>query len=343
MTDAFRETNLPPTVAILQMLTGKWISQSISVVASLGIADHLGDTPMTARELAALAGAHEGALHRVLRALASVGVFAEEAPGRFRHTPLSSALRADAPGSMRSMAIFFGDRPTWNAWGELEHSVRTGEPSFEKVFGAPYFEYNAAHPESSCHFNAAMTGFSIQEVEAIHAAFDFSSVRTLVDVAGGQGALLTSALLRSPAQRGILFDQPAVIEGAREGIARAGLAERCELVGGSFFEAIPEGADGYMMKHILHDWNDEDAAAILKNVHRAAAPGAKLFVIDAVIEPGNEPGFAKLMDLEMLVLYDGGRERTLAELEALFTASGFALERVVPTASPAAVVEAVRV
>jgi hypothetical protein len=165
----------------------------------------------------------------------------------------------------------------------------------------------------------------------------------LVDVAGGQGALLSSSLLRNPEQRGILFDQPAVIAGAREGIERAGLAGRCELVGGSFFEAIPEGADGYMMKHILHDWNDDDAVAILKNVHRAAAPGAKLFVIDAVIEPGNEPGFAKLMDLEMLVLYNGGRERTEAELGALFDASGFSLTRVVPTNSPAAVVEAVRI
>jgi hypothetical protein len=342
MTEAARETSLPPTVAVLQMLTGKWISQSISVVASLGVADHLGDGPKTSEALAKLCGAQPRALHRVLRALCTVGIFAEDAEGRFGQTELSSALATDAPGSMRSMAIFFGDHPTWAAWGELEHSVRTGEPAFEKVLGTPYFKYLAAHPESSRHFNAAMTGFSIQEVAAIHEAFDFSSVETLVDVAGGQGALLSSTLIKNPNQKGILFDQPGVIEGARAGIEREGLAGRCELIAGSFFESIPSGADGYMMKHILHDWNDADAIAILKNIHRAAAPGAKLFVIDAVIEPGNEPGFAKLMDLEMLVLYNGGRERTQRELVSLFEASGFELVRVVPTDSPASVIEARR-
>ncbi|WP_275578858.1 methyltransferase [Mycobacterium riyadhense] len=197
------------------------------------------------------------------------------------------------------------------------------------------------HPDFGRIFGEAMTAFSAQELAAIHDAFDFSSVPTLVDVAGGHGAFLLSALEKNPHQRGILFDQPEVIELARGAIATSAAASRCSLVGGDFFAEVPAG-DGYVLKHILHDWNDDLATTILATIHRAANPGARLFVIDAVIEHGNAPGFTKLLDLEMLVLYNGGRERTRAEIEKLFSAAGFRLLRVVPTHSPTHVIEAER-
>jgi hypothetical protein len=245
------------------------------------------------------------------------------------------------PGSMRSMALMFGSRPAWDAWGELRGSVRTGEAAFKTVNGAYAFDYMKDDPQFSEIFGAAMTAFSAQELAAIHAAFDFSHVPTLVDVAGGHGALLLSILEKNPGQRGILFDQPDVVDLARAAIGDSAAARRCALVAGDFFAEVPSG-DGYLLKHILHDWNDDLAMKLLDNIRRAAEPGAKLFVIDAVVEPGNTPGFAKLLDLEVLVFYNGGRERTLADVEKLFAATGFRLLRAIPTHSLMYVIEAER-
>ncbi len=326
---------------MLDLLAGKWVSEAISVAAELGIADLLATGPEASDDLAKACGAHADSLYRLLRALASVGVFAEDEAGRFANTPLSETLRSGLPGSMRSMAMMFGSRPAWDAWGELRTSIRTGESAFKAVNGAYAFDYMKGDPEFGRIFGEAMTAFSAQELVAIHDAFDFSGVPTIVDVAGGHGAFLGSVLEKNPHQRGILFDQPEVIELARNAIADSPVAARCSLVAGDFFTEVPAG-DGYVLKHILHDWNDDLATKILDTIQRAAKPGAKLFVIDALVEPGNEPGFAKLLDLEMLVFYEGGRERTRTAIEKLFSASGFRLLRVVPTHSLMHVIEAER-
>ncbi|MCV7078089.1 methyltransferase [Mycobacterium szulgai] len=335
------DSAVSPAVSVLDLLAGKWVSQAISVAAELGVADELGAGPRSVGDLAAACGADPDSLYRLLRALASVGVFAEDDGGRFANTPLSDALRADAPGSMRSMAMMFGGRPAWDAWGEFRRSVRTGECAFKSVHGAYAFDYMKDNPQFGRIFGEAMTAFSAQEVDAVHAAFDFSGVPTLVDIAGGHGAFLLSALEKNPGQRGILFDQPEVIELARANVAGSPAAARCALVAGDFFSEVPAG-DGYVLKHILHDWNDDLATKILDTIHRAAKPGARVFVIDAVIGQGNSPGFAKLLDLEMLVLFNGGRERTRSAMEKLFAAAGFRLLRVVPTHSLMHVIEAER-
>ena len=334
-----RAQELPPPVAILQLLTGKWISQAISVAAELSIADHLANGALTPAELATRVDADGLSVERLLRALASVGVFAQDSTGRFENTQLSDALRGNGPGSMRAMAVFFGNHPTWDAWGELIHSVRTGESAFGRVHGMLPFEYWSKNPKAGAYFNDAMTGFSTQELGAIHRAFDFSSIQTLVDVGGGHGVLLCSSLQRNRDQYGILFDQPQVIAGAKASVAQAGVGTRCQLVAGNFFEQIPQG-DGYILKHILHDWNDAQALAILKAIRRAASSDSRLIVIEAVMATGNQPDFAKLMDLEMLVLYDGGRERTAADFSRLLAAAGFKLSQVIPTDSVASILVA---
>ena len=340
MNQSSNTSNLPAPVAILQMLSGKWVSQAVYVAAELGLADHLAAGPSGIPELARRADVDGPSLHRLLRALASVGVFKEDSDGRFTNTELSEALRSDVPGSMRSMAKFYGDHPTWDAWGELLYSVRTGKSAFQKVHGLLPFEFLAKNPRASAYFNEAMTGFSAQEIAAVHAAFDFSGVKTVVDVGGGHGALLCSILERNPEQRGILFDQPHVIDGAHAALAKSPVANRCKTVGGDFFKEVPQGADGYVLKHILHDWNDEQATAIASTIRRVMTPGSRLFVIETVIQPGNEPSFSKLLDLEMLVLYNGGRERTQQEFAKLFADAGLRLTRVVETQGPACVIEA---
>jgi hypothetical protein len=325
---------LPPSLAIMQMLTGKWISQAISTAAQLNLADHLASGPKTANELAPLSRANERALCGLLRALASVGVFAETNVGEFHNTPLSETLRAKTPGSIRAMAVFFGDHPTWNAWGDLAYTIRTGRSSFEHVNGASAYEYFRKHADSTPYFNEAFSANSAQEVEAIHRGFDFSHLATLVDVGGGQGALLCSILRKNAGQNGKLFDQPHVVAGADSQIAAAGVGGRCTIVGGDFFKEVPRGADGYLLKHVLFNWNDERAIALLSSIRRAMTDDSRLFVIDPVILRGNGQIFEKFLDLEMRVLYDGGGERTEAEFRTIFKAAGLALVRMVHTESP---------
>lgn len=334
---------LPPTALLMQLITGKWVSQAISAAANLDLAAHLAGGPKMPAELARDADAHAPSLLRLLRALASVGVFVEDDAGRFSNTPLSALLRSDVPGSMRGMARFVATHGTWAPWGELTRSVRTGEAAFDHLFGEHFFSYAAKQPAFSAIFNEAMTSLSTAVSEAVVDAVDFSSVATLVDIAGGHGALLASILQRHPGARGILFDLPGVTAGARPLLEGAGVASRVEIVSGDFFKAVPSGAQGYLLKHILHDWDDERALQILEAIHRAAPPGARLFIVEAVITAGNAPDLGKLLDLEMLVLTPGGRERTVKEYEALFTAARFKLTRLIPTASHMSVLEATRV
>ncbi len=326
-----------PQQQIAQMLTGYWVSQALYVAAKLGLADLLKDGPRTADDLAAATQAHPRALYRLLRALTSVGVFAEGDNGRFALTPLADCLRGDAPGSQRALALMAGEEH-YAAYGELLYSVRTGGTSFEKVYGAPIFEFLSKRPEQARIFDQAMEAVHGRETDAMLDAYDFSGVGVLADVGGGNANVLTAALQKYPGLRGILYDLPGVVERARANLQAAGLTGRCQAVGGSFFESVPAGADAYLLRHIIHDGDDEKATAILRNVHRAMGTGGKLLVVEIVIPPGNEPSFGKLMDLTMLVI-PGGEERTAEEYRRLYGAAGFRLTRIVPTQTEVCVIE----
>jgi predicted O-methyltransferase YrrM len=312
------------------MINGFWISQALYVAATLRLADLLRDGPKTANELAKLSGAHGSSLYRLLRALASIGVFAEDSEGRFELTPLAQHLRTDVPISHAAWAIWSGHRPTWAMWGELLHCIRTGEAGFPKIHGMPVWEFNSRHPEHDAIFNAAMTGTSRPQAELLAGAYDFSSIDTLVDVGGGHGVLLAAILQGNPAMRGILFDQAHVTSGAKAVLEAAGVASRCEITSGDFFEAVPLRAAAYVLKFILHDWDDAQAEAILRNCRSAMRPHGRILAIERVIPPGNDFHPSKLGDLQMLVLY-GGRERTAEEFRELYARVGLRLTAVIGT------------
>jgi hypothetical protein len=331
---------VPPAAALTGMLAGYWVSQALYVAARLNVADELAAGPRTVAELAAATGAHAETLYRLLRALASVGVFAEEEGGRFTLTPLAEPLRT-GPGSLRALALHWGEEPSWKAWGGLLDSVKTGRTAFPLVNGLDVFPYYAAHPESGQPFHDAMTGYSAMVGAAVVEGYDFSPFKQVVDVGGGHGGLLVDILKANPGASGVVFDEPAVAAKAPALIAAGGVAGRCAAEGGDFFASVPEGGDAYVLKFILHDWDDERAVTILKNIRRAMTDDAKVLVIEAVVPPGNAPDFSKLIDLHMLIM-TGGRERTEAEYAALFARAGLRLARVVQTASPMSVVEAVK-
>jgi hypothetical protein len=320
-----------------QMITGYWVSRSIYVAAKLKIPDRLLGGPKTADELAAATGMHTRSLYRLLRALASRGVFFEDTAGRFSLTPLSEGLLSQRADSQWALAVLMGEE-RYHAWGDLLESIRTGQTAFERLYGKPLFDYLGDHPEQSETFDAAMTGVHGRETRAMIDAFDFSGIRALADIGGGNGSTLMGVLGEHSQMRGILFDVPGVAERARAQISRAGLANRCDVIGGSFFEAIPEGADAYMLRHVIHDWDDDRATAILRNVRAAMGAAARLLVVESVINPGNEPAFAKLLDLNMLVV-PGGAERTRDEYRRLYEAAGLRLTRIVPTDAEVCVIE----
>jgi hypothetical protein len=340
MANTTDSTTPPPPALVLQMLTGKWVSQAISTAAQLRIPDLLAAGARSLEDLAAESQTNTRSLLGLLRALASVGVFAERSDTRFENTPMSEVLRSDAPRSMRALALFLGDQPTWRAWGELPYTIRTGRSAFRQAHGELPYEYFAKHPEAASYFNEAFTSFSAQEMDAIHKAFDFSKTETLVDVGGGQGAMLASILRKNARQRGILFDQSHVVRGAEAIIASYEVVQRCEIMGGDFFVSVPAGAEGYLLKHVLFNWNDDDALKILTSVRRAMPPEGRLYVIDPVIQPGNGQTFAKFMDLEMMVLHDGGCQRTQAEFAKLLERAAFKMLRVVDTEAPSSIIEA---
>ena len=332
----------PPGAVLRQMVSGKWISQALATVVELGIPDQLGNASKPVGELARKAGASEGGVYRLLRALASVGVFSEVAGRRFKLTPLGRLLRTDRPGSHAGYVRFTGHDSTWRPWGQLAHSVRTGQPAFDVVFGMPVFEYFAKNPEPAAIFDNAMTTLSAQESHAIADACDFKNTGTLMDVAGGHGMLLAMLLKRNRKMKGVLFDLPHVTAGAAATFAAAGVANRVSVASGDFFRELPSGADAIIMKHVIHDWDDEAAAKILGACHRALDARGRLLIADTVVPTGNTPHFGKLLDLEMLALTPRGRERTKAEFTTLLKASGFKIKRVVPTHGPISVIEAVK-
>lgn len=331
--------NVPPKLALLQMTTGFWISQAIYVAAKLGIADMLRDSPKSSDELAYLTGTLPRELYRLLRFLASVNIFAEDEDGRFGLTPLAEGLQTGVPGSLSAMAIMYGEE-IYRAWGDLLHSIRTGETAFDHVYKCGHFQYLAQHPEAAVVFNQAMTEFTDQESTAILSAYDFAPFDKVVDVGGGQGSFIAAVLKANTKLKGVLFDLPQVIEGATESIKAAGCGDRCEVSGGDFFASVPGGGDVYIFKNILLNWDDEQSVAILKTCRRAMPESGKLLVIEAVIPSGNVPSFSKLLDLHMLVV-TGGHGRTEAEFQTLFTAAGFRLTNITPTQSPTSVIEGV--
>jgi len=334
-----------PATRLLHLMNGCRVTQALYVAARLGLADLLQDGARGSEELARATGADARALRRLLRALVSLGVFAEDADGRFAPSELGALLRSDVPGSLRAAAIFFGDERNWHAWGELERSVMSGEPVRGPRGTQAFLEEGARDPEGAALFNAAMTSLTSAFDAAVTAAYDFSRLGTLVDVGGGQGALISSILAANPALRGILFDIPPVIESARGRIAEAGLAGRCALVAGDFFASVPAGGNAYVLKWVIHDWDDEHSAAILRSCHRAMARDGRLLLVERVvperIDQSADTQGMLLGDLNML-LVTGGRERTAAEYQALLARADFALARIVPTGTQLSIVEGTR-
>ena len=326
----------PPSLA--SMMTGYWLSQSIYAAAKLGLADLVHQRgPQTAAELAAATATQPDALYRLLRALASVGVFREDDQRRFSLTPHAELLRTGVEGSQRSLAIMTGEEH-FACWGQLLYCLRTGHNAFEKIYGQAVFDWLAGHPQQAKVFDEAMVDVHGRETGAMLDAYDFSGIAVVADVGGGNGSVLRALLARYPAIRGMLCDLPGVVERARPLVAAAGLTDRLQTIPTDFFREIPDGADAYLMRHIIHDWTNEQSRDILRNVRRALAATGRLLVVESVIVPGNEPDFAKLLDLNMLVI-PGGKERTEAEFRELFSAAGFRLERIVPTRAGVSVIE----
>jgi hypothetical protein len=332
----------PPPLALLELVTGHYISRALYVAAKLGIADLLHEGPQHSAKLAEATGTHAPTLHRVLLLLASAGVFTHTADGAFGLTPMGEYLRSGVPGSRRAQAILLAGPVQQRAWSGLLDIVKTGKtPS-----GKSAFEFFARHPEEAAIFNEGMTAAASDTAAAVAAAYDFSRFRTIVDVGGGHGELLGAILKTNSNLRGILFDMPGVAQGAREQMEAAGLGDRCSVASGDFFEAVPGGGDAYILKSVIHDWGDEQSRAILRNVHAAAAPNARLLLVELVVPARAERTAGNRIiagsDVNMLVNL-GGRERNESEFAALFEAAKFQLTRVVPTGSLWRVIEGVRV
>ncbi|MFL5343381.1 MAG: methyltransferase [Hyalangium sp.] len=334
-------TGSPPAdpAVLRRMIFGLWTTRSLYVAAELGVADQLASGPRSCEELAAACGADSSALYRVLRALSGLGLFTETDPRHFALAPLGEYLRSNVPGSMRAFIRMMGASWHWRTFEGILSSVRTGQPTTEGMGGQSLYSFLGQNPEQEQLFDQAMTSFSSVEHEAIRQAWDFTTSGTLVDVGGGRGHLLAELLGAHPGLRGILFDRPSVVAGARDAIRERGLDGRCERVGGDFFESVPSGGDAYLIKYVLHNWDDARVSAILQSCRRAMKPSARLLLVEQLVQPGNAPDPVRLLDVEMLVLV-GGRERTEEEFRGLLAASGFSLVRVVNTRLPLSIVEA---
>ena len=339
-TQLFMPSQVRHSLALIKMITSYWVTQSLHVVAKLGVADLLKDGPKSSDELAKSVGADARSLYRLLRAVASVGIFSEVKSGHFALTPMGELLQTGVPGSLRAAAIMHGEKWQWQPWGELLESVKNGKSPFKRMFGSTIYDYFSENAEANEIFNSAMTNFSDWENSLILNSYDFSSVHRLIDVGGGQGNLLTSILEANPTMKGILFDLPHVIQSAIGHIEAKGLTARCELISGDYFESVPPYGNTYLLKRIIHGWDDEQAVALLKNCYRAMPDNGKLLLIEMVIPPGNEPFLGKLLDLHILLMR-GGHERTSTEYRTLLDAAGFKLTKIIPTRSPLSFIEAV--
>lgn len=330
---------MPPQVRMLQLACGSWVAQAVSVFARLGVADVLSAGPRRTDEIAAVVGAHPQTLYRLLRALSDYDVVTELDGKRFALAALGETLRHGVPGSCAGMMTMIGSRFQWLAWGDLYESLRTGEPAFARVFGVPIFEYLREHPDDAAIFNAAMSEISEMEIATSLPLYDFGRFRTIVDVGGGHGRLLAAILDAHPGVNGVLFDQPDVVAGAGDNLSRFG--ERCRVAGGDFFQSVPSGGDGYILRNVIVDWGDEQAVAILRTCRSAMGPGTTLLLMQGVLSdlPRPDP-LNKILDIQMLVTAENGRQRTRGEFAELLERAGFRLIGVNPGAS-VSVVEAV--
>jgi O-methyltransferase domain len=329
----------PAHVGMFQLLNGVYVTGAISCLARLGVPDLVEHGAKSAEELAAAIGADPRALYRLMRATASVGVLSEGPDGKFSETPLSAVLRSNANPSLRAFASLHSREWHGLGWSELEHCVRTGKQALDKIYGEPIFQFFERHPEEAQLFNQAMSDLSTIHGPAVAEAYSFDGIHSIVDVAGGHGLLLATILRKNPHMKGTLYEIPHVVAGAKDGPLKP-MMDRCTLASGDMFSAVPAGADAYIMKYIIHDWPDDVCVKILKACRKGVNPGGKLLVVDHVIQPGNDFAPGKFLDLQMLI-FPGGRERTEKQFRDLFTAAGWRLSRVIPTAVPESIVEGV--
>ncbi|MEO6966393.1 MAG: methyltransferase [Acidobacteriaceae bacterium] len=329
---------VPPEAQLIEMIMAQFVSRLIHLTATLKLPDLLVEGPKTAEELARLTATDARSLYRVMRTLSSLGVFTEDATQRFSLQPLGALLRSDTPGY--ATAIILGGEFTSRALDHLLYTVQTGEAGFQEAFGMPAFEWLAAHPAEASLFNDTMVGFHGREPAAVAAAYDFSDFETIADVGGSTGNMLTTILGHHAGPRGILFDMPHVVRDAPALIQQRGLTDRIQIEGGSFFESVPAGADAYILSHVIHDWDEGQCLTILGNCRRVMNHDARLLLVEMVLPSGDTPHPGKMLDMVMLSM-SGGQERTAAEYGALLGKAGFRMIRVVPTASPVSIVEAV--
>jgi O-methyltransferase domain len=332
--------DIPPHLQLVYLSRGVVVTTALSLAAELGVADHLADGPRSSDELARATSTHPRSLYRLLRLLSSVGVFTETQDHRFSLTPLGEFLRTGVPGSMRSWLRMTGLGVWLQTFAEALHSIRTGEPVFQRATGMELFDYLAVHPGEGEIFNGAMNDLGRMVSAAVVQAYDFSGISKIIDVGGGHGTLIAAILQSHPQMTGILFDSPHVAESARQPIAAAGLADRCEIVGGDFFKSVPAGADAYLLRWIIHDWDHERAITILRNCRQTMEKTSRLLLIETVIPTEDEPHPGKSLEFIMLTLL-GGQERTEEEYKSLLHEAGFRLNKVVPTGSPMSIIEGV--
>lgn len=326
----------------MQMLGGLRVARSIYVAAELGIADLLADSPKSIDELAQATETHGPSLYRVLRALSSLGIFAEDETGRFSLTPPAEFLQSDVPDSLRASVKFFGQDWHWELWGNLLHSVKTGEPTFDHLFGQGLFDFYQ-NPEVAKTSSESKKSISARAAASLLESYDFSSISKVVDIGifAGYGTTLIPLLKANPTTKGVLFDFPPVISAAKPVIEAAGLAERCELIAGNCVESVPSGSDAYILMFVIHNWDDERAIKILKNCHQAMTEDGKLLLVEMIMPKGNEPFVGKLIDLESLLATPGGYERTEAQYRSLLEAAGFKVTKIIPTQTANSIIEAV--
>jgi hypothetical protein len=331
---------LPPHAQLIQMATAHWVSHMVRVAADLGLADLLAKGPKTAEDLAGPTKTHAPSLYRLMRTLGMLGVFVEDGR-KFSLTPLGEAMKTGAPGAARSTILTLASDWCVRGFSELRHSIETGKPGFDKTMGMNIFEWLGQHPQEASLFSETMVGFHGEEPAAVAAAYDFSGLKTIVDVGGATGNLLTGVLAKASGARGVLYDLPHVVKDAPALIQSRGLTDRVKIESGSFFDRVPSGGDAYLLSHIIHDWSEAQCLTILANVRKAMVPGGKVLLVEMVLPPGNDPHPGKMLDIMMLV-GPGGQERTEVEYRALLEKAKLRLTRVVPTASPVSVVEAVQ-
>ena len=332
----------PPQAQLMQMAYGFCTTFLLRTAAQLSLADHLADGPKTVEQLAALTKTNAPALFRLLRTLAGIGIFSEDEPHQFSLTPLAEPLRSGIPGSVRTSILSITGDLFIIPWSKLLYSVQTGQPSFDKHFGAPFFDHLAGLPEEAAWFHDMLIGFNYPDAPAVAAAYSFAPYTRIADIGGATGHMLTTVLACHPGPSGIVFDLAENKAGAEELIQSRGMADRVKFVAGSFFEDIPAGCDLYIMSHVIHDWSEEQCLSILANCHRAMPQGSRLLIIESVLPEGNSFHPGKMLDMSMLTLTPG-QERSEPEYHALLEKANFKLNQVIPTSSAVSIVEAIPV